>query len=312
MQHRYLAPFVIAAILVLVSGPVDAGPQARVSGVVVDTAGEPISGATVTITCEALPKYKKELTTGDDGTFKVLILDATKTYIFTTAADGYFDYKQEIKVMVGTTDNEFTFELSTPAEKAAVRKQELMEEPGYKEYGEARDLLAAGDTAGSRAKLEQAIAEMPDLIEAHEAITAIDYESGDPDLALESARRCLEIDDESLRCLAVAANAAGDLGDTDAQAAYLATYQELNPNDPATVFNQAVGYLNKMDDEGARPLLEECLAIDPGFANCLFQYGMVLLRSGDLEGAKAHLEKYLEVAPDGPDATAAAETVKYL
>ncbi len=35
---------------------------------------------------------------------------------------------------------------------------------------------------------------------------------------------------------------------------------------------------------------------------------MLLLRTGDLEGAKAQLEKYLEVAPDGPDATTAAET----
>jgi hypothetical protein len=39
---------------------------------------------------------------------------------------------------------------------------------------------------------------------------------------------------------------------------------------------------------------------------------MLLLRSGDMEGAKAHLEKYLEVAPDGPDAATAQETIKYL
>ena len=71
-------------------------------------------------------------------------------------------------------------------------------------------------------------------------------------------------------------------------------------------------FLNTMDDEGARPLLEQCLEVDPAFAKCLFEYGMLLLRTGDLEGAKAQLEKYLEVAPDGPDAAAAAETVKYL
>ncbi len=161
-------------------------------------------------------------------------------------------------------------------------------------------------------KLEEALVAVPDLIEALEAIANIDYDTGDNELALATARRCLELDDESLRCLAVAANAASSLGDTEAQAAYLATYQELNPDDPATVFNQAVVFLNKMDDEGARPLLEQCLSVDPEFAKCLFEYGMVLLRSGDLEGAKAQLEKYLAVAPDGPDTTAAAETVKYL
>jgi hypothetical protein len=39
---------------------------------------------------------------------------------------------------------------------------------------------------------------------------------------------------------------------------------------------------------------------------------MLLLRTGDMEGAKSHLEKYLEVAPDGPDASMAQETIKYL
>ena len=67
-----------------------------------------------------------------------------------------------------------------------------------------------------------------------------------------------------------------------------------------------------MDDGGARPLLEKCLDADPDFPQCNFEYGMLLLRSGDMEGAKAHLEKYLEVAPDGPDAATAQETIKYL
>jgi hypothetical protein len=31
-----------------------------------------------------------------------------------------------------------------------------------------------------------------------------------------------------------------------------------------------------------------------------------------MEGAKTHLEKYIEVAPDGPDVVTAQETIKYL
>jgi tetratricopeptide (TPR) repeat protein len=92
----------------------------------------------------------------------------------------------------------------------------------------------------------------------------------------------------------------------------MARYQALNPDDPATLFNQAAEFLNALDDEHARPLLERCLAVDPAFPQCLFEYAMVLLRSGDLGGAKAHLQRYLEVAPDGRDAAAASETVKYL
>ncbi len=312
MRHTISTILVFVAALTITVGLASAGPQARVGGTVVGTDGEPIVGATITITSEELASFNKIIETDEDGDFKVLILDATKHYLFTVTAPGFLDYNEEIKVPVGTTDNEFTFELSTPKEQAETQQQQLLEQPGYKEFDEARTLFDEGKTAEARIRLEDALRAMPDLIEALEMLAGIDYESGDSELALASARRCLEEDDESLRCLAVASNAAGSLGDTKAEAAYLAQYQVLNPDDPATLFNTAAGFLNKMDDDSARPLLEECLTVDPTFAKCLFEYGMLLLRTGDLEGAKAQFEKYLEVAPDGPDATTAAETVKYL
>ena len=314
MRHYITTPVALVAVLAMVMGigSAVAGPQARVGGTVVGTEGEPVVGATITITCEALLKYNKILETDDNGEFKVLILDATNTYLFSVTAPGFLEYNEEIKVAVGTTDNDFTFELSTPEERSQARQQEVMEQSGYKEFGEARELLAAGKTAEARARLEDALKEMPDLLEALEMMAGIDFDSGDAELALATARRCLEEDDESQKCLAVASNTAGMVGDNEAQAAYLAQYQGLNPDDPATLFNQAAGFLNKMDDDSARPLLEECLVVDPEFAKCLFEYGMVLLRTGDLEGAKAQFEKYLEVAPDGPDAATATETIKYL
>lgn len=312
MRHRITLSIILSLALSSAASVAVAASQARVSGIVVTTAGEPVAGATITITCEMLPKYNKVLTTEDDGEFKVLLLDATHTYLFTTTAEGYIDYGEEIKVPVGTMDNEYTFEMVTPGERAEAHKQEVLEQPGYKQFGAAKDLLAEGKTVEARAKFEEALVELPDFLEAIEEIAGIDYDTGDYELAMASAKRCLEEDDESLRCLAIASNAAQKLGDTEAQAAYLAQYQALNPDDPATLFNQAAAFLNQMDDEQARPLLEACLEIDPGFEKCLFEYGMLLLRTGDLEGAKAHLEKYIEVAPDGPDAAAASETVKYL
>jgi tetratricopeptide (TPR) repeat protein len=312
MRKKTPTSIVVILALALVIGTAAAGPQARVGGTVVDSCGKAVAGATITITSAELPSYTKSVETDANGEFKIIVLDATKTYLFTVSAPGFVEYNQEIKVGVGTTDNEFTFALTTQQEKSEARQQQVMEQPGYKEYGEGRDLLAEGKTAEARARFEDALTAMPDLLEALEALAAIDYESGDNELALATARRCLDEDDDSVNCLAIAANAAGALGDNQARAQYMARYQELNPDDPATIFNQAVGFLNKLDDENARPLLEECLAVDPEFGKCLFEYGMLLLRSGDLEGAKRQLEKYLSVAPDGPDASAARETIKYL
>ncbi len=296
-----------------VAGSVLGGAQARVKGRVVDSKGNPIPGATITLTSKAISGYKKVVEVKDDGTFSFVILDATRHYQVKVAAPGFIPFVQEdFKVPVGSTDNDFTWELKTQQEMQLLQQEKLMEQPGYKELAEGRDLLEKGDKEGARAKLREAVKILPDLLGAWTALAELDYQAGDYATALADARKCLELDDEAVKCAAVAANASRELGDMEAHEKYLALYQQLNPDDPATIFNEAAGYLNKMDDEHARPLLEKCLQVDPDYPKCLYEYGMLLLRSGDMAGAKEKLQRYLEVAPDGPDAATVTETLKYL
>ena len=296
----------LAASIALASG------QARVSGTVVDTTGKSIAGATVTVTCPEAPTFKKVLETEQHGTFRLLLLDATKSYDFHVQAAGYAPYDHTIKVGIGTMDNEFTFTLQSDTEAATAQQEQLLQQPGYKELEEGLVLMRAGQVDAARAKFSAAVAAVPDLAAAWGGLADVDYRAGNHASALANAKSCLEHDAENIKCLAIAANSSNALGDVEGHHAYMARYQELNPDDPTTLFNQAAEYLNALDDEHARPLLEQCLAADPAFPECLFEYAMVLLRSGDMGSAKAHLERYLEVAPDGPDAAAARETIKYL
>jgi Tfp pilus assembly protein PilF len=289
-----------------------ASGQARVSGTVVGTAGAPIAGATITVTCPEAPTFKKVIEAEQDGSFKLLLLDATKSYSFHVQAPGYAPYDHEIKVGIGTMDNEFTFTLQSDSEAAAAQQHAILEQPGYKELEEGLALLRSGQMDAARAKFNAAVAAVPDLAAAWAGLADIDYRSGNHAAALANAKSCLERDADNTKCLAIASNSAKELGDLEAHHAYMARYQELNPDDPATLFNQAAEFLNALDDEHARPLLERCLAVDPDFPECLFEYAMVLLRSGDMGGARAHLEHYLQVAPEGANAAAARETVKYL
>ncbi len=291
-----------------------AGPQARVGGVVLDSAGNPIPTATINVTSPDQESFEKSTEVNEKGSFKMLILDATRRYVFHVSAPGYVGHDQEFKVGIGTTDqeNHYEFVLPTQQEIAMTEQQNVLESPGYKELEAGRQALEAGDRAGAKALFEQAVEAVPDLVAAWEHLATVCLEDGDNEAALAAATSCLEEDDESINCLAIAANASRELGDLEAQAGYMARYQDLNPDDPTTLFNQAAQLLNAMDDEQARPLLEQCLDVDPEFPQCLFEYGMLLLRTGDIEGAKANLQKYIEVAPDGVDAATAVETVKYL
>jgi len=298
--------------LALVGGAL-AGAQARVKGKVVDSEGNPIKGVTLTLTSKAIQGYQKVVKARDDGSFSFVILDATRHYQLKVEAPGYIPYLlEEFKVPVGSTDNNFTWELKTQQEMQLLQQEKLMEEPGYKELAEGRALLEKGDKEGARVKLREAVSLLPDLLGAWTALAELDFQAGDYAAALDDARKCLELDDEAVKCVAVAANASKELGDMETHQKYLAMYQQLNPDDPATIFNEAASYLNKMDDEHARPLLEKCLKADPDYPQCLYEFGMLLLRTGDMAGAKEKLQRYLEVAPDGPDAATVAETLKYL
>ena len=286
--------------------------QARISVTVTDTQGNPLPDAVVTITTSEMTNFEKVVEVGKKGTCSILILDATHHYLFHVEATGYQPQERPFKVAAGSTDEIFEFQLKTAQEAAAEGEVELMQQPGYKELEEAKELFKAGDKEAALAKFEEAVMAMPDLVPALVGVASINYELNRYDEALAAAKECLSVSEDSVECLAIAANASQQLGDENAHAQFMARYQELNPEDPAILYNEAAVFLNKMDDEGARPLLERCLSVDPNFPECNFEYGMLLLRTGDMEGAKTHLQKYLEVAPNGAEADTARETLKYL
>lgn len=312
MMHRHLMTCVAVVGLMVIATAVHAGTQAKVEGLVTDLAGTPIAAATVTITTTEVSNYKKIITTDENGEFQAIILDATRTYNFLVEAEGFQGEKSPFKVGAGSSDNFFEFKLQSADQAAASRNVQKLESPGYKELLEGKALLAAGDKEAARAKFAEAIASKPDLEEAHARYAELTYGGGDMAAALAAAQNCLEVDPESTQCLAIAINASGELGDEAARKEFLARYQILNPDDPTILFNEAAGFLNNLDDERARPILEQCLEVDPNFPECNFEYGMLLLRSGDMEGAKTHLQRCLEAAPDGPLAATAEETIKYL
>ncbi len=312
MHLRKTPLLFVLVISFAVTHMVFAGGQARLQGLVTDSKGNPIEGAKITVYSEEISSYEKVFTSNKKGEFKGLILDATRYYRFLVEAEGYQPQELPFKVSVGSTENHFPFKLASFDEAAAVGRMNQLEQPGYKELEEGKKLYEAGDKEGARLKFAEAAIAKPDLLTAITALAELSYEAGLYDEAMDAAKNCLEQDDESIDCLAIAANTSQATGDEEAHAEYMARYQEANPYDPTILYNRAANALNDLDDEGAKPLLEQCLEADPEFPQCNFEYGMLLLRTGDMEGAKKHLEKYLEVAPDGPDAATAVETIKYL
>jgi len=293
-----------------------AGAEARFRGEVVDSQGEPVPGATIVLTSEEATDYRKEVEVRDDGTFVGLILDATRNYTMRVEAEGYVPWETPFKLGVGSTDRDNTFriELKTEAEMRGQERESILAQPGFKELTEAMEALTAGDKATARTKLEAAVAAKPDLVAAREWLAQILLEDGETEAAQSQVDTCLELDDESLKCLAVGIETARALGNSEREAELVKTYSELNPEDPALLLQQAAKLLapDTMDDESARPLLERCLQADPDYPECLYELGNLLLRAGDIDGAKTKLQRYITVAPDAPNAAAAKDIISYL
>jgi tetratricopeptide (TPR) repeat protein len=78
------------------------------------------------------------------------------------------------------------------------------------------------------------------------------------------------------------------------------------------LYNQAATFWNAGKFPEAKSALDQALASDPNHADSHFLLGKVLVNQGKLPEALASLEKYLEIAPAGPNAGEAKTLVDAL
>ena len=101
-QHR--TPRALAgallALLLLPAMPIGAqqGRVGRISGKVSDGGGEPIPDVKITITTKSNSKFRKELTSGKDGTWATFLNDTTQPYHYRFEKPGYLAVEKDKKV----------------------------------------------------------------------------------------------------------------------------------------------------------------------------------------------------------------------
>lgn len=305
-------PVLLALLLLVIPALVLAQAQGRVKGTVLDSQGNPITHAKVTITCPDIPRFHQERTVDEDGVFRVALVDATWDYVFEVVAEGYQTVKRVERPLPFGQLMELEFEMLSVEELTAAAEQEALEAPGIKQLHEARELIEAGNNAEARAKLAEGIEARSDYHLLYLELGNLDLREGNYAGALANAEKCLEYRQTATPCLGLAANSAKELGNMEKHEKYMKLYAAANPDDPNILFNQAVERLNARDDAGAKPILEQVIQIDPNHPDGLYQLGMVYLRSGDSPKAKELLERFLEAAPDHVEAETARQMLPYL
>lgn len=299
--------------LMAIAGNAFGQAQARITGKITDaTTKAPIADAVIKVEALSGKTFKQDFKTKKDGTYAIFLLDGTIKYKFTFTAPGYAPYAEEMKLKIAGEPNTKDVALGTGAaanpNAAAAGTVAAKVDPSVQAFNEGAQLANAGDDAGAIKKITEAVTAKPDLIAGWEALAKLHLRAKDYKTAIDEAKKALALADDEMEMYQVLYEAYTATGDK----ASAAEAKKKLPANAGALFNDAAKLINAGKDSEAEGVLKQAIAADPTFAQAYYELGMVYVRTAKNADAKASLEKYIELDPNGKDVATAKEMLKYV
>jgi Tfp pilus assembly protein PilF len=304
-----------AATLYALAAVMLAGAEARLTGKVTDSAGNPLEGVTVTVTTRNIGTYKLVLKTDAKGKYASIIADATIPYHLKFEKEGFVPFEGDKKIAVGDTGGLDAKLLKVSEARAAAASGAPPASAGdgaAGAYNEGVDLLNAGKKDAAEKKFLEAAQKNPDLPAAWKALTVIAYDRKDWAHTLEYGEKATELDPSLTNLYAMMAQAAKQSGNKKAADEWQARYAESAPETPETLYNKGVEAYNQNKMKEADASLSKALEARPDLPLAHFWLGMAQINLKKNADAKAHFQKYLELDPKGSEAETAREMLSVL
>jgi len=200
------------------------------------------------------------------------------------------------------------------ADEAAKALREIgnLDDAAARIFNEGVDAYSAGDVATAQSKLQQVVQLAPDMVAPYVALAQISLAQGSAAEALAMAQSALELEPDNTRALKIAFDGARLTGDAEAAGRALERLVELEPRWVATtLFEHAAQLFNDNQPAAAVLELEYVLKADPELAQAHYLLGVALINTGRTDEGRLHLQKFLELAPDDPDAEIALGLLSY-
>lgn len=301
--------------LLLVAANAFAVGEARMHGLITDSVTKkPIPNAVITLDATSGKTVHKEQKGKADGTYAVFVLDGTLKYKITYSAPGYVDYVEDgTKLKLGEPNKKDIELTPVGAAQQAASEGKIQgtggkADPAVLAYNEGAAFANAGQSAEAIAKFEAAVAQKPDLVAAWIALAKTQYKAKNWAKAIEAANKALEVDNEDFEMWGILAQSYEASGDK----AKAAEAKKKLPASAGQLFNDAAKAINGGNDAEGEKLLKQAIAVDDKMAIAYYELGMVYVRAGKAAEAKANLQKYLDLDPNGKDAKTAKEMLSYL
>jgi Tfp pilus assembly protein PilF len=306
--------------LLLAASTATAQLPGTIFGVVLDEKQQPVGGVKIVITDPERPDWKQEESSDAKGRFRIRLTNATVPYEFSLTKEGFQETKvggvkvparQEVRKnfdMVSTSSALAAAQAAGTLDPATSKKNEAVDV-----YNQGVMALRAQDYDTAVALFQSAIEKQPDLGAAHAALARVHMERKEHQQALEHAKHAIELQADIDSMQQVLYTSHTGLGNTAEAQAALAALQAANPEKASqNVFNEAVDLYNNGNMAQAKAGFEKVLAANPNHAKAHYLMGLVFVNESDNAKAREHLQKFLELAPDDPDAATAKEMLQYL
>jgi tetratricopeptide (TPR) repeat protein len=306
MSVRRTIPIVVLVpLLALGALRALAGTTGAIEGTVVDAAtGRPMEGARITLVSTATGTVKFDLVTDKKGHFYKAGL-YSGAYQLTAEMAGYAPQASTIRVKIDDTKK---LEIRLQPAGAAAGQGAASSGPLRKTI----ELIAAGRYEEAAAEAEAAVTQAPaDPIPYYYRALAKER-TGQTDAALEDYRKAIALKPDFVLPLDRVGMILARKGDFEGAAESYRLAIERNDQDPATFYNYGVSLVNAGQRDLAKAAFEKLLAVDPLYADGLYQLGLIELGSGNSAAAADLLRKFVDMDPRSPNATIATEILKSL
>ena len=309
-MRTYLIRGVLAFFVVLaVSAP--AAAQSVIRGKVLDQAGKPVEGATVTI--EATESNRKaQVKTNRNGEFMQIGLPSGRYNV--TAEKDKLRQVLQARIAQGTPV-ELSFQLSP---QSGLTPEQAKQQAAVQALAkEAIDAMRAGRDDEAIAKFNDIVTKIPTCSDCFYNLGVAYTKKGQFAEAEGAFQKAIELAPSNADAYTGLANVYNAQKKFDQAAQASAKAAELSSaggggGNAESAYNQGVIMWNAGKYAEARDQFEVAVKADPAMAMAHYQLGMANLNLGQIPQARAAFEGYLKADPNGPKAAEVQAFLKQL
>jgi tetratricopeptide (TPR) repeat protein len=303
----------------LAAGFLYAGAQCRLVGVVTDSAGAPVDGVSVIVTTPKISTFKLTFRTDSKGKYGMVLADCTMPYHVAFEKAGFVPSSEDRKIPIGdlgTIDMRLLKTSETwdagRAAAASAASAPSESDQAIMAFNSGVEAVNAGDKVQAQAKFLEAVTKNPDLSAGWLALTQIAFENKEWSRTVEYGQKAIDLDPSLTSLYPMLADASKAAGDKAGAAEWAAKYAEVNPDSYKILYNKGIQAYNKGKMKEAEESLVKAVAAKPDFANAQFYLGMAAFNLNHKASAKEHLQTYLELEPNGKEASTVKEILPLL